>query len=239
MPRFPRPSLPRRIGGAVCCGTCRSSPRTVLSLIGTFAGERCAGAGIIVHLPALSRGSGRTWRMRTVLPCAFQGDKRGGGDSPSGGTRASNAPRPVRHGPLKALQPVRFGHVPACAAPAGGFSYRSLTARSLVGVRAGVPQTACGTSRATSLPGAWPFSLSARAARWWPLPLRQDPAGLASRRGRKAARTRMFSEDALRRIVSVLERADVAYRRGPTWVLARRLHEHACDDCGPAHMGIA
>lgn len=65
--------------------------------------------------------------------------------------------------------------------------------------------------------------------------LRQDPAGwrLAEAKGRQ---NEDVSEDALRRIVSVLARAGV--RTGEsTWVLARRLHEHACDDCGPAYMG--
>lgn len=65
--------------------------------------------------------------------------------------------------------------------------------------------------------------------------LRQDPAGwrLAEAKGRQ---NEDVSDDALRRIVSVLELAGV--RTGEsTWVMARRLHEHACDDCGPAHMG--
>jgi hypothetical protein len=65
--------------------------------------------------------------------------------------------------------------------------------------------------------------------------LRQDPAGwrLAEAKGRQ---NEDVPEDALRRIVSNLEGAGV--RTGEsTWVLARRLHEHACDDCGPAHMG--
>jgi hypothetical protein len=65
--------------------------------------------------------------------------------------------------------------------------------------------------------------------------LRQDPAGwrLAEAKGRQ---NEDVSDDALRCIVSVLGLAGV--RTGEsTWVLARRLHEHACDDCGPAHTG--
>ncbi len=65
--------------------------------------------------------------------------------------------------------------------------------------------------------------------------LRQDPAGwrLAEAKGRQNADV---SDQLLRRIVSVLDQAGV--RTGEsTWVLARRLHEHACEDCGPAHVG--
>jgi hypothetical protein len=65
--------------------------------------------------------------------------------------------------------------------------------------------------------------------------LRRDSAGwrLAEAKGRQ---NEDVSQDALRRIVSVLGLAGV--RTGEsTWVLARRLHEHACDDCGPAYVG--
>ena len=66
--------------------------------------------------------------------------------------------------------------------------------------------------------------------------LRQDPAGwrLAEAKGRQNAEV---SDDALRRIVLVLEPAGVRVGES-TWVIARRLHDHVCEDCGPAHIGL-
>ncbi|MEH6694317.1 MAG: hypothetical protein V7675_04705 [Hyphomonas sp.] len=65
--------------------------------------------------------------------------------------------------------------------------------------------------------------------------LRQDPAGwrLAEARGEQNVDT---SDAALRRIVAVLETAGVRTGQS-TWALARQLHDHACDRCGPAHIG--
>jgi hypothetical protein len=66
--------------------------------------------------------------------------------------------------------------------------------------------------------------------------LRQDPAGwrLAEALCRLNA---AVSDGALQRIVSVLEVAGV--RTGEsTWAIARRLHDHVCQRCGPAHVSI-
>ncbi|MEZ6001762.1 hypothetical protein [Hyphomonas sp.] len=65
------------------------------------------------------------------------------------------------------------------------------------------------------------------------LALRRDTAGwrLAEARGKDNADLR---EDTLRFIVDAVERAGA--RTGESsWILARRLHEHVCRRCGPAH----
>lgn len=65
--------------------------------------------------------------------------------------------------------------------------------------------------------------------------LRQDPAGwrLAEAKGRQNADV---SDEALRRLIAMLELAGV--RTGEsTWALARRLHDHVCQRCGPAYTG--
>ncbi|MEH6810192.1 MAG: hypothetical protein V7651_15145 [Hyphomonas oceanitis] len=65
--------------------------------------------------------------------------------------------------------------------------------------------------------------------------LRQDPAGwrLAEALGVQNADA---SDAALRHIVAVLDAAGVRTGQS-TWALARQLHDHACDRCGPAHIG--
>lgn len=65
------------------------------------------------------------------------------------------------------------------------------------------------------------------------LALRQDPAGwrLAEAKGKG---NRDLGEETLRFIVDAVERAG-GRTGGSSWVLARRLHEHVCQRCGPAH----
>ncbi|WP_439620652.1 hypothetical protein [Hyphomonas sp.] len=65
--------------------------------------------------------------------------------------------------------------------------------------------------------------------------LRQDPAGwrLAEAKGRQNAEV---SDEVLRRIIAMLELAGA--RTGEsTWAIARRLHDHVCQRCGPACTG--
>jgi nucleotide-binding universal stress UspA family protein len=66
------------------------------------------------------------------------------------------------------------------------------------------------------------------------LALRQDPAGwrLAEAKGKDNTDLR---EETLRFIVDAVERA--GGRTGESsWVLSRRLHDHVCTRCGPAHV---
>jgi len=68
------------------------------------------------------------------------------------------------------------------------------------------------------------------------LALRRDTAGwrLAEARGKDNAD---LQDDTLRFIVDAVERAGA--RTGESsWVLARRLHEHVCTRCGPAHAPV-
>ena len=68
------------------------------------------------------------------------------------------------------------------------------------------------------------------------LALRQDPAGwrLAEAKGKDNADLR---EETLHFIVEAVERA--GGRTGESsWTLSRRLHEHACSNCGPAHAPL-
>lgn len=68
------------------------------------------------------------------------------------------------------------------------------------------------------------------------LALRRDTAGwrLAEARGKDNAD---LQDDTLRFIVDAVERAGA--RTGESsWILARRLHEHVCHRCGPAHAPV-
>lgn len=133
----------------------------------------------------------------------------------------------------EALQPVRFGHVlPAPRLPEGFDLVADRTALVSVALEL---RNCLRDFTGDLAAGRMAVFTVRQGGEMAAVALRQDPAGwrLAEAKGRQ---NEDVSEDALRRIVSVLELAGV--RTGEsTWVLARRLHAHACDDCGPAHMG--
>jgi hypothetical protein len=133
----------------------------------------------------------------------------------------------------EALQPVRFGHVqpaprlPDCFVPVGD-------RKALVSVALEF-RNCLRDFTADLAVGRMAVFTVCEGGEMVAVALRQDPAGwrLAEARGRENVET---LDGTLRRIVSHLERAGV--RTGEsTWVLARRLHDHVCDDCGPAHPG--
>ena len=68
------------------------------------------------------------------------------------------------------------------------------------------------------------------------LALRQDPAGWRLAEA-KAPDNEDLGDETLRYIIEAVERA--GGRTGEsTWSLARRLHDHACQRCGPAHAPV-
>ncbi|WP_340694155.1 hypothetical protein [Hyphomonas sp.] len=200
-----------------------------LVLIGALP-EALRRAGIIAHLPT---------RAAAVedLAVAFRLALRIHGASEASAiaqrwNRASNA-LALFDMAAEALQPVRFGQVLPVPRLPEGFTPVS-DRKALVGVA--LEFRNCLRDFTGDLAAGRMAVFTVReGSEMAAVALRQDPAGwrLAEAKGRQ---NEDVSEDALRRIVSVLERAGV--RTGEsTWVLARRLHEHACDDCGPAHMG--
>ena len=133
----------------------------------------------------------------------------------------------------EALQPVRFGHIlPVPRLPEG---FEPVADRKAL-VRVALEFRNCLRDFTGDLAAGRMAVFTVReGSEMVAVALRQDPAGwrLAEAKGRQ---NEDVSEDALRRIVSVLAQAGV--RTGEsTWVVARRLHEHACDNCGPAYMG--
>ena len=200
-----------------------------LVLIGALP-EALRRAGIIAHLPT---------RAAAVedLADAFRLALRIHGASEAAAiaqrwNRASNA-LALFDMAAEALQPVRFGHVLPVPRLPEGFAPVS-DRKALVGVA--LEFRNCLRDFTGDLAAGRMAVFTVReGSEMAAVALRQDPAGwrLAEAKGRQ---NEDVPDDALRRIVSVLERAGV--RTGEsTWVLARRLHEHVCDDCGPAHMG--
>ena len=200
-----------------------------LALIGTLP-EALRRAGIIAHLPALPAAV-------EDLADAYRLALRIQGTSEAVAIaqrwdRASNA-LALFDMAAEALQPVRFGQV--LPAPRLPESFVPVADRKAL-VSVALEFRNCLRDFTGDLAAGRMAVFTVReGGEMAAVALRQDPAGwrLAEAKGRQ---NEDVSDDALRRIVSVLEGAGV--RTGEsTWVLARRLHEHACDDCGPAHMG--
>ena len=132
----------------------------------------------------------------------------------------------------EALQPVRFGQVaPAPQLPA---AYEPVDDRKTL-VRVALEFRNCLRDFSEEISvGQMAVYILREERQPAMIALRLDPAGwrLAEAKARSNADV---NDDALRRIVSALDLAGV--RTGEsTWVLARRLHEHVCDDCGPAYV---
>ena len=133
----------------------------------------------------------------------------------------------------EALQPVRFGCV--MAPPRLPEAFVPVNDRKAL-VSVALEFRNCLRDFAGDLAGGRMVVFTVReAGESVAVALRQDPAGwrLAEARGEQNVDT---SDAALRRIVAVLETAGVRTGQS-TWALARQLHDHACDRCGPAHIG--